>query len=466
MPLPAHMKLLVLGQGTTGLAVARWAVAHREDLVDEITLYGGASSAPTDETRSLEEAGVICVYGSEEVTGSYDVCVASPGISEFSAFFASARAASAEIMGEPEFAYRLSPDRWIAVTGTNGKTTTTTLIDHLLRAAGLASVLVGNIGPTAISHVDDRPVGSWFAAELSSYQIATTQELHPRVAVLLNITPDHLGWHRTHEAYAAAKCRLFRQLGADDLAIIDVDDPGVRSQRAQIEQASRRVLLLSLADAGVPDAAFVRDGMLVVRLAGAEHELVRADELAIAGRHNVVNALAAAAAALFAGADDASVRTGLRSFQPLEHRIEPVGEVAGARYYNDSKATNTDAVEKALDAFAGERVILLVGGHDKGTPLEAFAEVVMSSVGAVVCFGEARGRLMSAMEGASVGHGVDIAEAENLADAVTVARSLAGRGDVVLLSPACSSFDEFSGFEERGRAFKALVRALQDADGR
>ena len=463
MALPDRFSLLVLGQGTTGLDIVRWALAHT-DRVGEVVVYGGASSSANDATRALEEAGARFVYDTEDVEGSFDVCVASPGISEFSDFFAAARNHAGQIMGEPEFAYRLTPERWVGITGTNGKTTTTALTNHLLHAAGMRSSAVGNIGDTAISRVDGRGEGEWFVAELSSYQLATTSELHPRVAVLLNITPDHLAWHRSHENYARAKCRLFANLTPSDLAVVDVEDEGVRDHMGLIAGDGRRVLSLALDDPATADAAFVREGVLVVRLAGEETPLVAVDDLKIAGRHNLTNALAAASAALFAGASVEGVCAGLRSFAPLEHRIEPCGELDGVRFVNDSKATNTDAVIKALTAFPRERVVLLVGGHDKGTPLEEFARSVISStVRAVVCFGEARERFLAAFLEADDTHELDLAEADNLRDAVDVARNLAERGEVVLLSPACSSFDEFSGFEERGRAYKGYLDELRGA---
>lgn len=463
MPLPDHFSLLVLGQGTTGLDVVRWALPHLGGRVRSITVYGGARSARDGATTGLEARGVRFAYGTEAVEGSYDVCVASPGISEFSDFYASARAHADVIMGEPEFAYRLSPERWIGITGTNGKTTTTTLVRELLVHAGMPAQAVGNIGDTAISRVAGRADGSWFVAELSSYQLATTSELHPRVAVLLNITDDHLSWHRTHEAYARAKCRLFRNLGEGDLAIVDGEDAGIQAVRDEIARPGVRVLTAAVRDGGEQDAAFVRAGRLVVRMAGIEHELAAVDDMRIKGHHNVINALAAAAAALFVGADARAVAEELEAFEPLEHRIEPVAEVDGVRFVNDSKATNTDAVEKALTAFPNDRVVLLLGGSDKGTPLEDFARHVMDRVGAVVCFGAARKRFLAAMEDAGGSADVDIADADNLRDAVDVARTLAGRGDVVLLSPACASFDEFNGFEERGLAFKAYVNELAAA---
>ncbi|MBM6778594.1 UDP-N-acetylmuramoyl-L-alanine--D-glutamate ligase [Collinsella tanakaei] len=465
MPLPKTFSLLVLGQGSTGLDVVEWALAHGPEHVSSVTVYGGATSEATERTRALEARGARFVYGTEAVGGDYDICVASPGISEFSDFFAAARAHAGEVMGEPEFAWRLSRSSWCAITGTNGKTTTTTLTHHLLDAAGIENAAVGNIGTPTIDAVDAHGEDAWLVAELSSYQIATTSELHPRVAVLLNITPDHLAWHRTHENYALAKIRLFANMDEGDLAIVDVEDEGVMAFADRIFVPGRRVLSLGIADAGTPDAAFVREGVLTVRLAGTECALVDAGDLAIAGNHNVTNALAASAAALFCGAPVEAVRSGLLSFRPLEHRVEPCGEIDGVRFFNDSKATNTDAVEKALTAFPDDDVIVLLGGHDKGTPLEEFAAFVCEHVRAAVCFGEARERFRHAIEEADGSERVDIAEADDLCDAVDVARSLANRGDVVLLSPACSSFDEFSGFEERGRRFKEYVEQLR-ADGR
>ena len=459
--LPEEFDLLVLGLGKTGLAVAEWAADHLGGRVRSACLYGGAKAAPIDRTRALEERGVRCVLGTEEVECAFDVCVASPGISEFSDFFASARAHASEIMGEPEFAYRLSPDRWIAVTGTNGKTTTTSLVDHILNASGMPSHAVGNIGSVPTAAVDAREPGSWFAAELSSYQLACSSLLHPRVSVLLNITPDHLAWHRSLEAYAAAKRRIFARQEPGDLAIVCVEDAGSAAALAEARATGAAVCELSHADSYADCAAFVADGVLTCRLRGVEMELVRTDELCIAGAHNELNALAAAAAALWVGAPLSAVRRVLTTFQPLEHRIEPVAVIDGVRYVNDSKATNTDAVEKALTAFPSEPVVLLLGGSDKGTPLEAFAErVAASTVRTVICFGDARARLLAALEEPAGAFGVELMEAADLAAAVNAAHGCARPGDVVLLSPACASFDEFSGFEERGRRFKELVADL------
>ena len=447
----------VLGLGKTGEAVACYLARRLGGRVSSITLYGGLKSAESEATRALEEQGVRVVLGTEDVQGHYDLAVASPGIPEHSAFLQAAARCSDELIGEPELAWRESPDRWLAITGTNGKTTATTLTTELLRASGLDAIAVGNIGRMAIGEVDERPAGRWFVAELSSFQLAESRDLHPRAAALLNVTPDHLSWHGSLEAYAAAKERAFANLTPSDLAVVSCEDSWCRAVAERLDSRGLRVARVSVAgDPSGACAAFRRDdGMLVVRLDGVEHELVGAGELSILGDHNVQNALAAAALALHAGASVEGVRAGLVAFAPLEHRIEPCGELDGVRFVNDSKATNTDAVEKALVAFAPGTVVLLMGGRDKGTDLTSVVAAASRVAHAVVCYGEGGGRIAAAFEEA--GGTAQVLRAEHLADALDKACEAARRGDTVLLSPACASFDEFSGFEERGRVFKRLV---------
>lgn len=461
---PSLGDVLVLGLGKTGVAVARHLARGR---ARSVTLYGGAASAPGEQSRALEALGVRVVLGTEDVEGAYDLAVASPGIPEGSAFFRSAAAHATEVVGEPELAFRESPERWVAITGTNGKTTTTSLATHLLRAGGLSAEAVGNIGRTVTDALDARPDGGWFVAELSSFQLATTRLLHPRVAVLLNVTPDHLEWHRTMEAYAAAKERILANLGAGDLAVVSVDDAWCRACAERAEARGVRVCELSVeGEPAAPSAAFLRERLLVVRLDGAEHALVRADDLRIRGLHNAENALAAAAVALELGVCEGAVCEGLASFSPIEHRIEPAGEVGGVRFVNDSKATNTDSTEKALSAFEPGTVVLLLGGHDKKTELSSLAGAVCERCSAAVCFGEAGERIARAVEAArDAGAGSpEVLRAPHLREAFDAAVGAARPGDTVLLSPACSSFDEFSGMAERGRLFKQLVRELAERD--
>ena len=450
---------LVLGLGRTGESAARYLASLMPERVSSVTLYGGASSAPSEKTRELEALGVTVVCGTDEVSGGFDLAVASPGIPDTSDFFLSAAAHAAEVVGEPELAWRESPERWVAITGTNGKTTTTSLATHLLREGGLAAESVGNIGLPPTDAISRREPGSWFVAELSSFQLATTRMFHPRVAVLLNVTPDHLEWHHTMEAYAAAKERALANLAPGELAVVSVDDAWCRGVAKRAER--RGIVVCRLSVAGEPDsadAAFLRGDALVVRRGGVERELARTSDLKIFGRHNAENALAAATVALELGVDAADVSRGLASFSPIEHRIEPAGEVGGVRFVNDSKATNVDSVEKALTAFDAGTVVLMLGGHDKGTELGTLADSVRGRCRVAVCFGEAGERIARALEAEP--SDLVVVRAPHLREAFSAAVSQARPGETVLLSPACSSFDEFANMAERGRLFKDLVRGL------
>ena len=450
----------VLGLGSTGYAVARYLAQRLDNRVLSVTVFGGQASQEDDKTRALEEMGCRVVLGTEAVEGSYNLTVASPGISEFSTFFLAAKACSKEVISEPELAWRESPSKWLAITGTNGKTTTTTLVRDLLRAGGRAAEAVGNIGKLAIGEVDNRQENEWLVAELSSYQLATTQAFHPVGACLLNITPDHLAWHKSMENYAQAKARIFQNMDANDLAVISNSDEYCCELAKRLSDRGLRVCVLDVkGDPGGSCAAYVDNNLLVVRLDNKTYELVHTNELAIAGIHNYQNALAAAALVLEAGVSLEDVRSGLRAFRPLEHRIEPCGELDGVHYINDSKATNVDATSKALTAFKSGTIVLLAGGHDKGTELETLAQDVVGSCRVAICYGEAGPRLAQAFRdvNASEQGSLEVCEAAHMKDAYELARSCARAGETVLLSPACSSFDEFSCFEERGERFKAFV---------
>ena len=474
MPSHAPEDYCVLGIGRTGASVARWLLRHH-DPSDTVWVYGGAKSTEGDVSRELEALGARVVLGTEdlpapETDGAYafDQTIVSPGISPSTPFFRAALATSQDLIGEPELAWRVSPERWVGITGTNGKTTTTTLVAHLLNACGMPAETVGNIGTPVIERVDDRPEGEWFVAELSSFQLQTTSLLKPVTACLLNITPDHVEWHGSLDAYAAAKERIFQNFGPSDLAVVSEDDEWCRAICERLEARGVRVCRLSVhGKPSTRDAAFLRGEELVVRRDGVETVVALVPELSIKGEHNAQNALAASAMALEVGVSPEALHAGLVSFSPLEHRIEPCGELDGVRFVNDSKATNTDSVEKALTAFDPATVILLMGGHDKGTSLDSLAREVCSRCKAAVCYGEAAERIASAMEAekAASGSSLEVIRAPHMAEALDVAVGLAQPGDTVLLSPACSSFDEFSGFEERGRVFKGLVADVISAGG-
>jgi UDP-N-acetylmuramoylalanine--D-glutamate ligase len=340
------------------------------------------------------------------------------------------------------------------VTGTNGKTTTTALLTHLLRTGGLNVEAVGNIGfaatdALALSNVE------LLVAEVSSFQLALTREFHPKVAVLLYITPDHTDWHGSLAAYTRDKTRVFANLTEDDLAVIDVDDAGSAPFADVVARRGVPVARVSIATA-FAGGATCTDGMLRLETEGGEIRLLPAEELQIRGAHNVANALAAAAAAHALGVTPAALREGLRGFEPIVHRLEPAGVVNDVEWFNDSKATNPDAVFKALNAFGDRPLVVLLGGRNKGNDFRPLALEVAKTAKAAVLFGEARQELATAFEGIDV----TTVEAVGLHDAVEVAAALAEAGDVVVLSPACASFDEFNSYEHRGDEFKRAVEAL------
>ena len=447
-------QVAVLGLGKAGLAAARHALAAG----DELTVYAGASTpALIEAAQPLQQAGARVIFDCEQVEGPFDLCVASPGISANSAFYKSAQVASAELVGECEYAFRLSPQAWLAVTGTNGKTTTTALLAHLLNAAGMLAYPCGNIGDTCTESVEHRRAGETLVTEMSSYGLASTSRFAPQVAALLNITPDHLSWHGSLQAYADAKLKVFQNMGPGNTAVICDEVPGCAQIAAQLRGRGVAVITVGSRIQG-EDCAYERaDGMLCVEAQGCARELCRAGELQIKGPHNVMNALAAAAAALAYGCDAAGVAAGLRSFAPLEHRIEPCGSVDGVGYFNDSKATNVDAVLVALKAFPGQPVNLLLGGRDKGTDLAPLVEACKGPVARVFAYGEAAERFCAAFEAS----GIPLQRAAGMREAFACASQAAQPGEVVLLSPACASFDEFSSFNHRGEVFKDLVAALK-----
>ncbi len=492
-------RVLVLGLGKSGQAVVEFCAPLVGSRVDELVIAAGERT-PEREAFAYTHAveGVRFLFNHEQIKGSYDICIVSPGIPATSNFYRSAQRASAELISEIEFAWRESrcTDRWVAVTGTNGKTTTTALITQLLIAAGKKAIAIGNIGDAALGAVA-HDAADIYVAEASSYQLASINRFAPDVAVLLSITPDHLDWHGSFEAYCAAKLALLTHLNEvpGAAAIFDAHDTSLQEAFSMLSQSlSQEKDFVRIAvrvtrdiDARIAhccngNAAFIDDGWLYVKLNGTSYRLMRADDLAIKGDHNLVNALAAASAALVLRADEAAIARGLSEFAPLEHRVEPCGKVRGITFINDSKATNTDASIKALSSFPKKRVIALLGGCDKGTDLASLVSTARIYAKAVVCFGDAKERFVAAFlsEPSSLGsssEGVDtkviniadnqsftydetglvVACATSLTDACALACSLAQTGDVVLLSPACSSFDEFSCYEERGSRFKAFV---------
>lgn len=510
--------VLVLGYGVTGRAVVDYLVNLDNDCVLGITVVDPngnrndaacaacaacAAGVAGVEVRvnfisSLSEAvvaevgtatGAVAGAGTG-ATPKFDLCIASPGISQFSEIYELGAALSKEIISEVEFAWRESSaeDIWVAVTGTNGKTTTTSLITHLLCAAGFNALAVGNIGDaciTAVGKARAKGEPAVFVAEVSSYQLASTKDFAPNVAVVLNITPDHLSWHKSHENYVAAKWKLLKNLANTKgaVAVLNAVDEEVRAKICdlrQLDDEERGFVYIPLGTkcgidddmrtkCGSQNAAFCNAcGHFIVALNGQEFDLGSVCDMQLKGAHNIENVLASAAAAVALGADAGAIAQAIDTFAPLEHRIEPAGTVCGIRCYNDSKATNTDATLKALEAFTPEKPIVLLGGRDKGTDLGVLVESCTRNVAGAICFGEAGERFYEALV-KGVGAGEDTSPkneselpyalhlSKNMEAALDTALEIAKEGDIVLLSPACASFDEFSCFEERGEVFKKLV---------
>jgi UDP-N-acetylmuramoylalanine--D-glutamate ligase len=449
--------ILVLGLGRSGSAAGRVAAQMVADGRASSATAVDAADTPAlglaaDELRAL---GVLVTLGATQIEGHFDLCIASPGIPPHAPLMRSASSASEKVVSEVEFAFLLSTHTWIAVTGTNGKTTTTALVTHLLNAAGIAARSVGNFGPPAVEAAVEADPGEVLVAEVSSFQLAHVESFHPRVAVLLNITPDHADWHGSLQRYAADKARVFENLDSGDTGVVDIDDEGSRPYADALEARGIEVVRVSLQESHASGAT-LSHGLLVLQTRGGAIQLIRADELQIRGSHNVSNALAAAAAAHTIGATPSSLRAGLRSFAPIEHRLEPAGEVDGAAWFNDSKATNPDAVFKALTAFSEQPLVVLLGGRNKGADFGPLASAVSQHAKAAVLFGESRHELAEAFGGTRARW----VEAVSLSDACEAARALAEPGDAVVLSPACASFDEFTSYEHRGRVFKDLVAAM------
>jgi len=464
-------RVLILGLGKSGKALSRYCERLLGSRVESVTVAGGNSSEDSLLFASeMKETSVEFFFDHFEIEGSFDLCIASPGISQFSEFYQNAQSASEEIISEVEFAWRESKSDaiWVAITGTNGKSTTTALTAHLLADGGLKAAPVGNIGNTCTEAVEEGET-EIFVTEMSSYQLASTKYFAPQVAVLLNITPDHLSWHKSHEAYVTAKMKVFDNLNENKnaVAIIDATDDEARKvvrHFKSLPPKTRGFSYLPLGTAsglegdmrlacGSENAAFVKEGELFLAFDGKETSFGAASELQIKGEHNVANSLAAAACASVLGVCARDITASLATFSALEHRIEPCGSVGGIICYNDSKATNSDATLKALAAFGNERPIVLLGGHDKGTNLGELVQGAKDHCKAVVCYGEAKERFFEAFKTSAL----PSLQADCLAEAFQCALNYAEPGDIVLLSPACASFDEFKDFEHRGRVFKALV---------
>ncbi|MBR2836537.1 MAG: UDP-N-acetylmuramoyl-L-alanine--D-glutamate ligase [Coriobacteriales bacterium] len=457
----SYGSVALIGLGASTEAAGLYLCSN-PGIATSVELYAGACDNKNKaRAQKLEEAGVKVIWDEQRLDKPYDLGIVSPGLPAVSDFFASAQAACTELISEPELAWRESPQDWVAITGTNGKTTTTTLTCELLRASGIEARTVGNIGLPPIACVQERKPHEVFVAELSSFQLHSVSRFVPKAAVLLNITPDHIAWHGSLEAYAQDKAQVFARMSSSDICIVGDDAP---SQAIASEARSRGLRVIDLGRVPSPrelDAAWVNDQkILTVRLHSQETPLCAVDEMVLRGPHNMLNALASAACALHMGAEPQKVAAELAAFAPLEHRIELCAQKDGLKFYDDSKATNVDAVLKALDAFEPGSIVLLLGGHDKGTDLSELVCAAQKKCQSVITFGEASRRFTEALEREWSLHSENplLLQAPHMREACELAVAHAKSPAAILLSPACSSFDEFSGYEERGDTFKAWAR--------
>lgn len=444
-------KILVLGAGISGIAVA----GILQQLGAQVTL---SDTKPAEsikhDVKGVAAQGVVLALGdqNESLLEGTDYVVLSPGVSIYSPLVAKAQQKGITVMSEIEVAYRLCKAPIVAITGTNGKTTTTTLTGEILRAAGQEVVVGGNIGLALSQEVKDVSAGGVVVAEISSFQLEGVIQFRPHIAAILNLTPDHIDRHGSLDTYRDMKERIFANQTAEDYLILNYDDPAVRDMASRAKSQVVFFSRLKALDSGV----FVQDGTIRITWQNKTVDICAVDSIKIKGAHNVENALAACGAAFFAGAKPADMAKVLAEFPGVEHRIEPVTTVNGVTYYNDSKATNPESSIKALEAFSGH-IILIAGGRDKKTDLGEFMRLIKERVDHLILIGEAAERFNQA----AVQHGVaNIHFAEDFTGAVNLAHQLAHPPQVVLLSPACASYDMFNNYEERGRIFKDLVRAL------
>ncbi len=451
--------LLVVGAGRSGLATAEVLAQRGAGVV----VYDDQPDEELASARAVLTAlhvGLIHAEDLDDALRAADAVIVSPGVPPDNKVLRAARERGLQILAEVEVAYRLSAAPLIAITGSKGKSTTTALAAHLLRSAGRQVRVGGNIGNPLIRETAAASADDWVVAEISSFQLESTSLFAPRVAVLLNISPDHLDRYASMDEYARAKFRIFANQTPSDTFIGNAFDPHCAALRHAIDgtRPTSTPLWYGIAadDATTSEAAgaldaTLADGSLALRGADGWHLLLPEHSLRLRGRHNVENALAAALIARSVGVSDVVISAGLRTFEPLPHRLAVVHEQAGVRWIDDSKATNPDAAIRALEAFS-EPIILIAGGKSKGTDFTQFGVVAGRRAKLVVLIGEAAQEIAARVAGAPV------VFTQSLAQAVEVAAAASVAGDVVLLSPACASFDMFANAEQRGELFAKFAR--------
>ncbi len=447
-------KALVVGLGKSGLAAALFL--RRQGAQVTVSDIRSAASLAKEIPALLEEGIMVEAGGHGLLTfRRQDLIVVSPGVPLDTPELVQARSFGRPVIGELELAARYLKGKILAITGSNGKTTTTALAGEILKASGLPTLVAGNIGVPVVGLIDESTAETWSVLEVSSFQLESTEQFHPKIAVILNITPDHLDRHGSLENYALAKERIFAVQDAGDYAVLNAEN----ARAAEAAARSHAPVYWFSARRAAAQGAWVENGNVVYRSApdAATETILPVGKISLKGRHNVENVLAAACAARLAGVQPDVIARAIESFKAVEHRLEYVATIDGVEYYNDSKATNVDATEKAIASFAGG-IHLILGGKDKGAPYAPLAPLARERVRTIYTIGAAAAKIESELRGV-----VPIQSCETLANAVTAAAAAAKPGDVVVLAPACSSFDQFENYEQRGGVFKQLVMDLRES---
>jgi len=446
-----NKRVLVVGLGKSGVASALFLKAHGA----RVTV---SDTKPPDQLK--DEIPILLDHGIAVETGGHgertfqgqDLIVVSPGVPVDAPPLVQARALGEKVIGEMELAAQSFPGSIIGITGSNGKTTTTTLAGEIIAGGGFPTVVGGNIGTPAISLVEGATRDTVAVLEISSFQLETIQTLRAHIAVVLNVTPDHLDRHRTFAAYMDAKARIFENQQADDFAVLNEDD------RSCVEMASRtkaQIFWFSRKKE-VKQGASVQDGRILFRDARGQREILLVSEIPLKGAHNVENVLAAVCIGMLMGCQPEQIRKAVREFRAVEHRLQHVATIRGVEYYNDSKATNVDATVKAIESFPAN-IHLILGGKDKGSDYSVLNDLLRARVKRVYTIGAAAAKIESQIKGST-----EIVHAETLENAVRRAADAAQSGDVILLAPACASFDQFRSYEHRGRVFKEVVSEIAE----
>lgn len=441
-------KALVIGAARSGLAGAEFLAKHGWQVV--LT-----DMKRMEAVEELQALGVSFIWGEQPDVAAIapDLIVISPGVPLTIPPVVAARERQIPVIGELELAYQNCQAPFVAITGTNGKTTTTTLTGELLKKTDKQVFVGGNIGVPLISYVENLQPQDVVVAEVSSFQLETTEDFRPHLALMLNLTPDHLDRHGDMVGYLAAKAKIFANQKESDYLVLNYDDEALRG----LEKQSRGTVIFFSQQHKLEQGVYLDGTQVVLKLNGTETVICDASEIAIKGRHNLENAMGAIALAYLSGVTPADIRDVLMHFPGVEHRLEPVRTLRDVLYVNDSKGTNPDSTIKALEAY-DRPVVIILGGKNKGSDFTQLAQLIKRRVKKAVVLGQAKLVITEALEKADFHDYVDV---DTFEEAVATAAAMAQAGDLVLLSPACASWDMFSSYEERGRLFKELVTALQ-----